>query len=77
LAPIDDAHAAFLTREITMVRKTVVLSLLAMSLAVPIVYAQTAPAGADKPAANAVDPASIQALKDMGSYLMTLKRFEV
>jgi hypothetical protein len=61
----------------TMVRKNVVLSLLAMSLAVPIAYAQTAPAGADKPAANAVDPAAIQALKDMGKYLQTLNRFEV
>jgi len=60
-----------------MVRKTVVLSLLAMSLAAPIAYAQTAPASTDKPAANAVDPASIQALKDMGAYLLTLKRFEV
>ena len=27
------------------------------------------------PAVNAVDPASIQALKDMGAYLQTLKRF--
>jgi hypothetical protein len=61
----------------TMVRKILVLSLLAMSLAVPIAYAQTAPTGAAKPAANAVDPASIQALKDMGTYLLTLKRFGV
>ncbi|WP_287461130.1 DUF2092 domain-containing protein [Accumulibacter sp.] len=32
------------------------------------------PAGAAQQAANAVDPASIQALKDMGAYLQTLKR---
>ena len=64
-----------------MVRKTLVLGLLAMSLAAASAYAQTAPAGAAKPAAqpaaNAVDPAAIQALKDMGTYLQTLKRFEV
>jgi hypothetical protein len=60
-----------------MVRKILVLSLLAMSLAAASAYAQSAPAGATQPAANAVDPASIQALKDMGAHLMTLKRFEV
>ena len=54
-----------------MVRKILVLGLLAMSLAAPGAYAQTAPAAA------AVDPASIQALKDMGAYLQTLKRFRV
>lgn len=60
-----------------MVRKTLAFSLLAMSLAVPSAQAQTAPASADKPAANAVDPASIQALKDMGAFLQKLKRFQV
>jgi len=60
-----------------MIRKILVLSVLAMALAAPSAYAQTTPAGADKPAANAVDPASIQALKDMGAYLLTLKRFGV
>ena len=55
---------------ITMVRKILVLSVLAMSLAAPSTYAQTAPA-------SAVDPASIQALKDMGAFLQTLKRFRV
>jgi len=60
-----------------MVRRILLLSLMAISLAAPSAYAQTAPAGADKPAANAVDPASIQALKDMGAYLLTLQRFEV
>jgi len=60
-----------------MVRKMLVLGLLAMSLAAASAHAQTAPAGAAQPTANAVDPASIQALKDMGAYLLTLKRFEV
>ena len=53
-----------------MVRKILVLSVLAMSLATPSTYAQTAPA-------SAVDQASIQALKDMGAFLQTLKRFQV
>jgi hypothetical protein len=53
-----------------MVRKILVLSVLAMSLAAPNTYAQTAPA-------SAVDAASIQALKDMGAFLLTLKRFRV
>ncbi|HEX3139458.1 MAG TPA: DUF2092 domain-containing protein [Rhizobacter sp.] len=30
-----------------------------------------------QPAANPVDPGAIQALKDMGTYLQTLKRFQV
>ena len=60
-----------------MVRKILVLSLLAVSLAAPGIHAQTAPAGTAQPAANAVDPASIQALKDMGAHLQTLKRFQV
>ena len=53
-----------------MVRKILVLSVLAMSLAAPSTYAQTTPA-------SAVDPASIQAIKDMGAFLQTLKRFQV
>jgi len=55
-----------------MVRKILALSLLAMAmaLAAPSANAQTAPAAA-------VDPASIQALKDMGAHLQTLKRFSV
>ena len=47
-----------------------------MSLTVPAAHAQTSTTGAAQPAANAVDPASIQALKDMGAYLQTLNRFE-
>jgi hypothetical protein len=55
-----------------MVRKILVFGLLAMSLAAPGTHAQTA-----APAASAVDPASVQALKDMGAFLQTLKRFSV
>lgn len=50
-------------------------AVLALSLTAPVVVAQTTPAGTTAPAANAVDPASIQALKDMGAYLQTLERF--
>jgi len=60
-----------------MVRKIQVLSLLTMLLAAPSTYAQTPPSGAAPPAASAVDQASIQALKDMGAFLQTLKRFWV
>ena len=60
-----------------MVRKILVLSVLGISLAASSAYAQTAPAGAAKPTASAVDPASIQALKDMGAFLQALKRFRV
>lgn len=60
-----------------MVRKILVFSLLAISLAAPGTHAQTAPAGAAAPAASAVDRASIQALKDMGAFLQSLKRFSV
>ena len=60
-----------------MVRNILVFSLLTMSLAASGLHAQTAPASSAKPAANAVDPAVIQALKDMGANLQTLKRFQV
>src|SRR4051812_46948996 len=51
--------------------------LLAIVLAAPGAYTQTAHAATAAPAANAVDPAAIQALKDMGKHLQTLKRFRV
>lgn len=53
--------------------------LLALSLVMPGAYAQNAPAATAtvQPAANAVDPASIEALKSMGAHLQTLKRFQV
>jgi hypothetical protein len=60
-----------------MVRRLLLLGLLALSAVAPGVHAQTAPAGAAAPTANAVDPATIQALKDMGAFLQTLKRFRV
>jgi len=45
------------------------LAVLATSATLSVAHAQ--------PASAAVDPASIQALKDMGAYLQTLKRFRV
>jgi hypothetical protein len=54
-----------------------VIGLLATSLAASSIHAQAPAAGSAKPAPSAVDPATIQALKDMGAYLQTLKRFRV
>ena len=51
-----------------MVRRIWVLSLLAMLFAPP---------GMAQSAAKPVDPATIQALKDLGAHLQTLKRFTV
>src|SRR5262245_44662214 len=53
------------------------LGLLVMWLAPPSIHAQPAPASPGQPVANAVDPASIQALKNMGAHLQALKRFQV
>jgi hypothetical protein len=60
-----------------MMRNTLVFGLLAGLLAAPGVDGQTAAAGPPTSAAKAVDPAAIQALKDMGAYLQSLKRFHV
>jgi hypothetical protein len=60
-----------------MARKMVVLGLLLVSVAGTSTRAETTPASGAQPAASAVDPASIQALKGMGAYLQTLKRFRV
>ena len=67
-----------------MTSKCILLGLLAVSAAATGVQAQTAPAttappaaAAAAPAATLVDPASVQALKDMGAHLRTLKRFGV
>ena len=60
-----------------MLRKVLALGLLAVSFASSGTYAQTPPSAGSAPAANAVDPASVQALRDMGSYLQKLKRFSV
>ncbi|MFO1304838.1 MAG: DUF2092 domain-containing protein [Burkholderiales bacterium] len=54
-----------------MTKNLLMLTLLALSLAASSAYAQAAPA------ANAVDPAAVQALKDMGTFLQSLKRFQV
>jgi hypothetical protein len=54
-------------------RQLLMLGLLATALAAPGIRAQTAPA----PTASAIDPAAVQALKDMGAHLQTLRRFEV
>lgn len=54
--------------------------LLASALAAPATHAQPAAgaaATATAPKANAVDPAAVQALKDMGTFLQSLKRFHV
>jgi len=65
-----------------MKRRSTVLAItltmvMALVSAAPSIHAQTATAAGGQAAANAVDPASIKALKDMGTYLQTLKRFEV
>jgi hypothetical protein len=57
--------------------KTLATALVALSLAASGGYAQTAPEDTAQPVANAVNPASIQALKEMGAHLQSLKRFKV
>lgn len=88
-APIPGSIAAFQLgfgfpiQEINVTHKKLATAILVLSFAAPGIYAQTAPAqtapagSSAQPAANAVDPASIQALKDMGAHLQTLKRFQV
>lgn len=67
-----------------MTGKYLLYGLLATTLAAASAHAQTAPATASPPAAaaaapaaNLVDAAAVQALKDMGAHLRTLKRFGV
>lgn len=52
--------------------KKLALPLLALALAAPGVHAETTPGGQ-----NPVDPASVQALKDMGAYLRSMKRYSI
>jgi len=52
-------------------KKILAAGLLALWLALPGVHAQTAAP------ANPVDPAAVQALKDMGAHLQSLQRFRV
>lgn len=64
-----------------MKRRALCIAILATTLAAPQLYAQTAaPASAPvaaSSAAPAVDPSAIEALKKMGTYLQSLKRFSV
>ena len=69
------AAALHTTEEKKMHRRFLAPCFLALALSAPAAMAQT-PAPAAAAATDAVDPAAIQALKDMGTYLMALKRFE-
>lgn len=55
-----------------MLHRTLAAAALAVMLALPAARAQTA-----APAANPVDAAAVQALKDMGAHLQSLERFQV
>ena len=57
--------------------KLLVATLLALSMAAPGIHAQTDPSTPAKPVEAAVNPASIQALKDIGAHLQTLRRIHV
>jgi hypothetical protein len=54
-----------------MIQRTLTAGVLALALAMPGARAQTAAP------ANPVDPAAVQALKDMGAHLQSLQRFRV
>jgi len=60
-----------------MLQKFLAVGLLALSLTGAQAQTAVPAASAAAPAANPVDPASIQALKDMGAHLQSLKRFTV
>ena len=54
------------------------LAFMALTLAVPVLHAETAqPASTGQATVAAINPAAIQALKDMGNDLQALKRFKV
>jgi hypothetical protein len=59
-----------------MKRNVLASGMFVLLLAASSVHAQTAQGGVSPPA-NAVDPSAIQALKDMGAQLQSLKRFRV
>ena len=59
-----------------MARNKLVLSMLALSFAAAGICAESAPAGTSPTVANAVDTASIQALRKMGAFLQSLQRFQ-
>ncbi|HOW46806.1 MAG TPA: DUF2092 domain-containing protein [Rubrivivax sp.] len=60
-----------------MLRTTISAGLLALLLAAPAIHAQTAASAPAAQAANPVNPDAVQALKDMGAHLQSLKRFQV
>ena len=60
-----------------MLRRLLAPVVLGISLAALGAQAETKAEDGAKPAASAVDPAAIQALKDMGVHLLTLRRFHV
>jgi hypothetical protein len=66
----------FHIREISMRKHILGACVLAATLAATSGHTQTTTAGA-APTVNPVDPAAIQALKDMGTQLQALKRFHV
>lgn len=57
--------------------KNLCVLLLTFGFAMSPLAAQTAAAGAAPSVANPVDPAAVQALKDMGAHLQSLQRFRV
>jgi hypothetical protein len=64
-------------KEIAMFDRILFASVLAMALAAPQARAQSAAPPSAQAAANPVSADAVQALKDMGAHLQTLKRFEV
>jgi hypothetical protein len=60
-----------------MLDKILAAGLLAVALATTGAQAQTPAVGGAPPADNPVNAGAIQALKDMGAHLQTLKRFQV
>lgn len=60
-----------------MFRKRIALAVLALWVASPALHAADAPAASPAPAASAVAPEAIDALRKMGAYLQTLQRYEV
>ena len=48
-----------------------------LSLAAPGICGEPTPADTSQPDVNAVDPASLQALKKMGAHLQTMQRLQV
>jgi hypothetical protein len=60
-----------------MLRRRILCGLLGLLLSSSLVQAQTAASAPAPAAAKAVDPAAVQALRDMGTQLQSLKRFGV